>query len=179
MWTVTRAAIDVPLRGVAALLLVLATGGALPAQESDERDRRFAEMMTGKRLVGQFSVVTAEGESPPQADNYMVSELSRGEGARWIFTARMGSGPQAVALPIPVDVLWAGDTPVLTMTEQAIEGLGTFTARVLIHDGRYAGTWQHGPVGGNMWGRVVVAAAEPGGEASAEAGAGAAAGSQP
>lgn len=163
-----RAASRVLVPRLLPLLLAFGLAGALGAQETAERERVFAEMMAGKHLVGYFSVVTPEGESPPQADNYMVSELSRGEGASWIFTARMGSGSQAAALPIPVDVLWAGETPVLTMTEQTIEGLGTFTARVLIHDGRYAGTWQHGPVGGNMWGRVVDAPADGEGAASAE-----------
>ena len=32
--------------------------------------------------------------------------------------------------------------------------LGTFTARVLIYDNRYAGTWQHGKAGGHLFGRI-------------------------
>ena len=40
------------------------------------------------------------------------------------------------------------------MTDLAIPNLGTFTARVVIYDGRYAGTWQHGKVGGNLFGRI-------------------------
>jgi len=152
--------------------LSLSLAGAAAAQQGEDPEERLVEMMAGKRLVGSFSVVTPEGESRPQADNYMVSELERGEGDRWIFVARMGTGSNGIELPVPVEVLWAGSTPVLTMTEQTIEGLGTFTARVLLHDGRYAGTWQHGPVGGNMWGRIVDAVedAESSGEAAAGAG---------
>lgn len=125
-----------------------------------ELDSRFEQLMSGVRLDGKFSVILPTGESPPSEDLYMVSELSRGEGATWVFTAKMSYGDQMeMAVPIPVEVQWAGDTPVLTMTNQTIEGMGTFTVRLLIYEGRYAGTWQHGPVGGHMWGRLVKAEA--------------------
>jgi hypothetical protein len=55
---------------------------------------------------------------------------------------------------MPLEIKWAGDTPIITLTNMAIPGLGTFTARVLIYDNRYAGTWQHGPVGGNLFGKI-------------------------
>ena len=32
--------------------------------------------------------------------------------------------------------------------------LGTFTARVLFYGDRYVGTWQHGKVGGHMFGKI-------------------------
>jgi len=51
-------------------------------------------------------------------------------------------------------VKWAGDTPVITLTNLGIPGLGTFTSRVVIYDNRYAGTWQHDKVGGNLFGRI-------------------------
>jgi hypothetical protein len=43
---------------------------------------------------------------------------------------------------------------VITLTNLAIPGLGTFTSRVVIYDNQYAGTWQHGKVGGNLFGRI-------------------------
>ena len=48
----------------------------------------------------------------------------------------------------------AGDTPIITLTNLEIPGLGTFTSRVIIYEGRYAGTWQHGDVGGHLFGRI-------------------------
>ena len=33
-------------------------------------------------------------------------------------------------------------------------GIGTFTVRVFFYGDRYAGTWQHGSVGGHMSGRI-------------------------
>jgi hypothetical protein len=36
----------------------------------------------------------------------------------------------------------------------SIPGLGTYTARVLIYRGQYAGTWSGGDHGGELWGRI-------------------------
>ena len=134
-------------------LIALATTLSAQSPSQAELDQRFAEMMNGAQLTGKFNVVGPQGETAPQADLYMLSELTRGEGDSWIFNYSMTFNQSKTMIPIPVDVLWAGETPVLTMTEQEIEGLqGKFSARILIHDGKYAGTWQHGPVGGHMWG---------------------------
>ena len=48
--------------------------------------------------------------------------------------------------------------PVLRLTEVAIPGLGTFTARVLFYDEQYVGVWRHGEAGGLHFGRIVPAA---------------------
>ena len=41
------------------------------------------------------------------------------------------------------------------LTDYSVPALGTFTARVLFYDDRYAGTWQHGQeVGGHLFGRI-------------------------
>jgi hypothetical protein len=76
------------------------------------------------------------------------------QGDVWLFTARLQFGEQDLTVPLPLEVKWAGDTPVLTVTDFAIPGLGTFTSRVMIYRGQYAGTWQHGDVGGHLWGRI-------------------------
>jgi hypothetical protein len=40
------------------------------------------------------------------------------------------------------------------LTDWEIPTLGTFTCRVLFYGDRYAGPWQHGKVGGLMYGRI-------------------------
>ncbi len=140
------------------LTLICSAAGA-----QGDREARFAELIEGKRLEGKFNVIGPDGMTDAQVDTYMVSELSRGDGDSWVFHYNMGHNQNAQMEPIPVDVLWAGDTPVLTMTDQEIPGLpGRFTARVMLYDGMYSGTWQHGPIKGLMWGRLVDA--EGGGE---------------
>ena len=50
---------------------------------------------------------------------------------------------------------WAGDTPVITLTDQALPGMGTYTARVVVYRGQYAGTWSGRNGGGKVFGRIV------------------------
>lgn len=136
----------------AAYLLLVAP---LAAQKSQaDLEREFSELLSGANLVGQFTIITPAGESPMQPDSYSISKISKMEDGRWLFTASMSFGNTAIAVPMPFDVEWAGDTPMITLTDQTIEGLGTFSARVLIYDGLYAGTWKHDVVGGHMWGRI-------------------------
>ncbi len=145
-----RARIGVSLAIVGLLLAV-----PLAAQKSRaELESEFGELLNGANLIGQFTVSTPDGDSPMQPDSYSVSKISKTDDGRWLFVASMSFGDNAVAIPMPFDVEWAGDTPMITLTDQTIEGLGTFSARVLIYDGLYAGTWKHGAFGGHMWGRI-------------------------
>jgi len=134
--------------------LALAAPPVCAQQDREALEASFEELLDGAQLVGHFTAVGDAGESPPVPDSYSVSKISRMDDGRWLFTASMSFGDNDIAIPMPFDVEWAGDTPIITLTEQTIEGLGTFTARVLIHDGLYAGTWKHGTFGGHMWGRI-------------------------
>ena len=75
-------------------------------------------------------------------------------GELWLITSRIRYGDVDATVPVPVVVKWAGSTPVITLDEITLPGMGTFSARVLFHSNRYAGTWQHDQVGGLMFGRV-------------------------
>jgi hypothetical protein len=76
------------------------------------------------------------------------------KGDLWRFDTRIVYGDHDVTLPLPLTVKWAGDTPVITLTDTGIPGLGTYTARVLIYRGQYAGTWSAGDHGGQLYGRI-------------------------
>ena len=78
------------------------------------------------------------------------------DGDRWRFDARITYGDVDVTLPVVVPILWAGDVPMIRLVDVEIPGLGSeFGATVLFDGDRYAGTWDHGEVGGFMFGRVV------------------------
>ena len=142
----------------ALLTLLVATSivaaPALAQTDSAEREQKLHAMLEGARLVGQFSVVGTATTPPPQAEQYAVSRLERDAEGRWVFNVSMSYATQQHTMPVPVTIEWAGDTPMITLTEQTIPGLGTFSARVLLYDGLYAGTWKHGQFGGHMWGRI-------------------------
>jgi hypothetical protein len=36
-------------------------------------------------------------------------------------------------------VKWAGDTPVITLTNMAVGGMGSFTVRIVVYKGQYRG----------------------------------------
>ena len=133
-------------------VLVLSPTLLFAQLSQEELEAQFEETMNGAQLIGQFTVTGME--VPTQPDTYSVSKIEKLDDGRWLFTASMSYGDNTVAIPMPFEVLWAGDTPVITLTDQLIPGLGTFSARVLVYEDDYAGTWKHDAFGGHMWGRI-------------------------
>lgn len=132
------------------------------SSEVQEREQRFAEQMTGATLVGRFTILGQDAEKMP-SEEYTIAKCEKlPEADMFRFTARIKYGEVDSELPLDLPVLWAGDTPVITLTNLWIPGMGTFSSRVMIYKDSYAGTWQHDAVGGHMFGivrRAEVAAA--------------------
>jgi hypothetical protein len=134
------------------LLPILAT--LLPAQTATltPAERDFQASMTGVVLEGQS---THEGKPGVSDDKYTIEKVEKKSGAIWIIHARVQYQKRDVTIPFPAEVRWAGDTPVIMLTDQTLPGMGTYTARVLIYQGHYAGTWSGKKGGGKVFGRVV------------------------
>lgn len=129
---------------------------ATPDEAADRQaklEKQFSERMSNTVLVGSFTV---DGqEKPPAAERYEIEKVEKLDGNLWVFTVRIKYGKTDVKLPITVPVVWADETPMVSLTDFAFPGLGSgFSARVLFHGDRYAGTWQHNNVGGCMFGRI-------------------------
>jgi hypothetical protein len=143
------------------LLLGLATQfGGLQAAEKEPSDadtkrfESFEALLTNSKLVGQFTVI-GRGDGAGRKEEYTIESVKKvPNGDFWLFKARIKYGGTDVTIPMPLEVKWAGETPVITLTETTIPGLGTFSARVVIHGGQYAGIWKHGEFGGQMFGEV-------------------------
>ena len=147
---------------VALMLSIFAGGWAIgrmglmstvPVASLSDRERQFSERMLSSSLVGYFTVA-GRTRREPEEDRYDISSVEKVAEDRWRFNVRMRHGTFDVSLPVVVPVKWVEDTPVITLTDWEIPSLGTFTCRVLFHGDRYAGTWQHGNVGGLMYGRI-------------------------
>ena len=116
--------------------------------------------ITWNRLEGAGTgvlAVTVDGnaDKPPRAERYEIKSVTKLKDDVWIFTARAKWGGADVTLPFPVRVLWAGDTPMISITDLSFPGLkGKFSTRLIFHGDRYAGTWQHNAVGGHMYGKI-------------------------
>jgi hypothetical protein len=129
--------------------------GASAAKLSQaELIKKLEDTLTGAKLVGSYSVTGREDRSPRPEEYTISSAVKLPEGDLWILKARIKYGDKDATVPIPLEIKWAGDTPVITLTDLTIPGLGTFTSRVVIYEGRYAGTWQHDRVGGHLFGRI-------------------------
>jgi len=124
------------------------------APSRDELIKKLEENLTGAKLTGVYSVMGREDRAP-KAEEYTITTATKlPEGDVWLIKARIKYGDKDTTIPMPLEIKWAGDTPIITLTNMAIPGLGTFTARVLIYDNRYAGTWQHGAAGGTLFGKI-------------------------
>src|SRR3954470_2876030 len=102
-----------------------------PAKPTDA-DRAAVEekcikQMSGCALVGHFTD-SARADADPREERYVITKVTKGSGDLFIFQARFGR----VHLPLPIPVKWAGDTPVISVTNMGIPGMGTYTARVMI-----------------------------------------------
>ncbi len=121
---------------------------ALSAEE-----QAFATLLTGADLVGSFTVDGQTGT--PKQDRYSITKATKLKGNQWAIFARIKYNEVDITVPVGVNVDWAGKTPVLSVTDLKIPGLGSeFGSNILFQGDRYAGTWEHGKVGGHMWGRV-------------------------
>jgi len=127
-------------------------GAAMPSR--DELIKKLEQDLTNVKLIGRFTVTGREDREPRAEEYTITSAMKLPDGDMWLVKARVKYGDKDVTAPIPLEIKWAGDTPVIALTDLAIPGLGTFTSRVVIYDGKYAGTWQHGKIGGSLFGKL-------------------------
>jgi len=118
--------------------------------------KQFEKTLTNAEMTGQFTVVGKE--VPPIKESYTIHSVKKmSQGDYWIFNARIKYGNKDITLPMPLQVKWADNKPVIYLDNVTIPGLGTFSSYTVIDGNKYAGTWQHGDVGGHMFGTITPA----------------------
>ena len=137
------------------LLVLIALSGCSKrvVTTQDQLDQKFVEMMKGVTLVGRSTRLNDDkivGE-----EKYVIEGVSKLAGDTWLFRSRLQYGGRDIPLPLPVTIKWAGDTPVITLTDLSIPGMGTYTARVILYRDQYAGTWSGKDHGGQIFGKIV------------------------
>lgn len=143
------------MKAVLALSVLLIAGCSRKpaANPPAELEKQFEQMMTGAVLVGHSTLDGREGLSGEE--RYSIDRVSKLTGEVWMFEARMKLEGHEIPVPIPVTIKWAGDTPVIEVTDTGIPGMGTYTARVVLYRDRYAGTWSGKNHGGQLFGAIV------------------------
>jgi hypothetical protein len=155
------------IRAAAAVLMLAAWGNqalrsahpADPAPHVEEqghadRFQKFQHTLSGATLDGQYTILGRD-DPPLRREQYTIQSVRKlPDGDYWLFQARIKYADKDVSVPLPLEVKWAGDTPVITLTRLTIPGLGTFSSRVVIDDDKYAGTWSHDQVSGHLFGTI-------------------------
>lgn len=130
-----------------------------PAAESvaepKAREQRIANYLSGAKFVGRYTTDNDEAAGA-KPETYTIAKVEKlPEADLYRLTSRIQYGETDSEVPIDLKILWSGNTPVITLDNLWIPGMGKFSARVLIHDGRYSGTWSHDAVGGHLFGKIV------------------------
>jgi hypothetical protein len=145
--------------GIWLAVLLLAGCSRKPATaDAANLEKQFEQMITGSTLVGKSTLLNMDYVSGEE--RYAIDKVSKISSDTWIFRARMRFGTHELPLPVPVTMKWAGDTPVIEVTDLSVPTVGTYTARVVLYGDQYAGTWsgKHGDgktFGGQMFGQIV------------------------
>ena len=163
------------------LTLLIAALGLLTARtysadettvrSSEELEAKFKETMTAATMSGRWCPLKDGVLGAEKDDKYTIVSVEKKNGSSWVINARMKYGEREVVAPIPVQVKWAGDTAVIIVDQLRVPGGaaqggagygGTaYSARVLIHDHTYAGTWSGGDHAGLMNGIITNDKAAP------------------
>jgi len=142
---------------IAALSLIFASAqeqAAHPKPDQAELEKRFKEQLTDCVFDGHWCMVQDGKLSEEKSEKYSITSATKSGQDVWIIYAKMQFRGKEVSVPVPVQVKWAGDTPVITLDKVTIPGMGTYSARVLVYEKTYAGTWSAGDHGGMLHGLI-------------------------
>jgi hypothetical protein len=130
--------------------------------ELNQAEQAFAKSMTGATLVGSFTLGSATPDEQPKLhlERYELGEVKKLPNGQWQMQTRIRYGDKDLKLPVMVPVEWVGAdgpsaTPVVVIDDLFFPGAGTYSARVLFHEGHYAGHWSGKDHGGVLFGKIV------------------------
>ena len=134
------------------LCVTAALAQTAPAPEMTAAEKQFQESMADVTLTGYF---TSGDKAELKEGRYVIEWISKVGNDMWKFEAVIQVNKKDMKVAMPLPVKWAGDTPVISLTNFTVPGMGSYTARVVIYDGSYAGTWGDAKHGGKLFGKIV------------------------
>jgi hypothetical protein len=130
------------------------SNAAKPKPTPEELEAKFKATLTKATMAGRWCSIKEGVLGPEKADKYTIVGVTKLGGDNWAINARIQYNNKDFVAPIPVQVKWAGDTAVIIVDKIPMPGGGTYSARVLIYDHTYAGTWNGGDYGGLLNGVI-------------------------
>jgi hypothetical protein len=135
---------------------------AKPKLTQEQLEGKFKATLTKATFSGRWCSILQEGQAPDKRlklgpnkeDKYTIIGVSKVEGESWLIRARIQYGKVDVVAPIPIQVKWAGDTPMMIVDNMQIPGGGSYSARVMVYDNSYAGSWSGGEHAGLLNGVI-------------------------
>lgn len=133
----------------------LAQDAPPPPLELNAAEKQFQESLNNVTLVGYFT----QGDGAElHDDRYVIERVTKIKEDTWKFEARIQYNKKDFKVGMNLPVKFAGDTPVISLTNFVVPGFGSFTARVVMYSGEYAGTWGSSGKdahGGKLFGKIV------------------------
>ncbi len=121
-----------------------------------ELEKTFYDLMKDSVLIGSFRLITKDGAlTEPRDEVYTVDGAQKIHGENWTVKSRIQYGKVDVTVPIPIKLYWVEDTPVISVTDLMVPGVGVYTSRVQVYRGVYAGSWFGKGYGGTLSGRIM------------------------
>ncbi len=128
--------------------------GKASAAPTAEQEAKFIATLTNATLKGRWCSVKDGQLGPGKDDTYQIVSVTKLSGDQWQINARVLYGGKTLDLPIPAQVKWAGDTPVLILDKVSMGANRTYSARVMIYEKTYAGWWAAPDHGGLVSGAI-------------------------
>ena len=117
-----------------------------------EQEAKFKAALTNAVMDGRYCNVSAGKLGPDKEDKYTIEGVEKNADGQWTIKAKVEYGAVNFTAPVPVQVKWAGDTPVIIVDNIGFIGTPKYSARVMIYGDTYSGTWSAGDHGGLMHG---------------------------
>ncbi len=130
---------------------------AKPVAEKSLEDLEagFVKTMANVLFEGQWCLIKDGKLGEAKPEQYEIVGVMKTGGDRWVVNARIQYGKINMVAPVPIQIKWAGDTPVMIVDKFTMPGAGTYSARVMIFENTYSGTWTAGDHGGLLHGLIV------------------------
>jgi hypothetical protein len=125
-----------------------------PKLTQEQLEAKFKATLTKATLSGRWCGIQDGKLTPDKEDKYTIVSVAKLGGDAWIIHARIQYGQKDFVAPVPVEVKWAGDTPIITLDNVGLPGGHSYSARVLVYDKTYAGTWSGGDHAGLLNGLI-------------------------
>jgi len=123
-------------------------------------EAKFKTTLTNAVMDGRFCMLDKGKLGPDKEEKYTIVGVEKTADGQWTISAKIQYGAINFTAPVPVQVKWAGDTPVIIVDNIGFPGTAKYSARVMIYGDTYAGTWSGGDHGGLMHGVITKAKTE-------------------